>query len=128
MYSSAESLLSSLDLEGARIVQHFAVAVAQNVGREPAVHAQHARLQAGRDQGLHEGLAGLEVLAADRNAAVARQFEQRRRIRRQVRRAVGIGNAHFQRGVGVNLAGRDLRVALLQAALEILEAACTAAG
>ena len=111
-----------LRFEGARIFQHFAVAIAQNVGRKPARHPQHARLQSRRDQRLHEGLAGLEILAADRNLAIASQLQQRRRIGGQIRRAVGVGHAALQRGIGINLAGRDVRIVLLQAALEILRA------
>ena len=103
------------------IFQHFAVAIAQNVGGEPAAHPQHARLQSRRDQRLHERLAGLEILAADRNVALARQFQQRRRIGGQIRRAVGERHAGLQRGISVNLAGRDLRIVLLQAAFEILQ-------
>jgi hypothetical protein len=54
-----------LRTEGARILEHLAVPIAQDISREPSGHPQHARLQAGRHQGLHEGLAGLEILAAD---------------------------------------------------------------
>ena len=54
--------------ERARIVEHLAVAVAEDVRREPALQAQHPRLQARRDDRLHEGLAGLEVLAGDGHA------------------------------------------------------------
>src|SRR5438270_10031330 len=40
------------------IVEHFAVAVAQDVGREPPVQPQHARLEAGGQDRLQERLAG----------------------------------------------------------------------
>ena len=46
---------------------------------------------------------------------------QRRHVGGQVRRAVGVAHARFQRRVGVNLARRDLRIVLLQPALEILQ-------
>ncbi len=58
-----------LGLEGLRIVEHFAVAIAEDVGRVPAGDAEHARFEGRREHGLHEGLAGLEVLAADRARA-----------------------------------------------------------
>ena len=51
----------------------------------------------------------------------ARQFQQRRSVGGQVRRAVGVRHAEFQRGVGVDLAGRNLRIVLLQALLESLQ-------
>ena len=54
-----------LGLEGLGIVEHFAVAVAENVGGVPAGDAQQARLKSRRQNGLHERLAGLEILAAD---------------------------------------------------------------
>ena len=63
----------------------------------------------------------LKSLPADGHLPFARQFHQRRRVGGQVRRAVGVGNAHLQRGIGVNLAGRNFGIVLLQAALEILE-------
>ena len=121
MYSSAERLADFLRPERARVVQHFAVAIAQNVGGKPAAHAQQARLQTRRDQRLHERLAALIILAAHRQIPVARQFQQRRHVRGQVRRAVGVRHAQFQRRVGVDLAGRDLRIVLLQPAFEILQ-------
>ena len=114
--------------ERTRVVENFAVAIAQDIGREPAVHSQHARLQSRRDQRLHEGLAGLEILAADRNVAVSRQIQQRGNIGRQVRRAVGERHAGLQRGVSINLAGRDFGIVLAQTLLESLESLVTAAG
>ena len=54
-----------LGFEGVGIVEHFAVAIAENVGREPAVEAEHARFEAGREDGFQQRLAGLEILAAD---------------------------------------------------------------
>ncbi len=107
-----------LGLEGAGIVEHLAVAVAEDVGGEPAVHAEHARLEAGRDQRLHEGLAGLEILAADRDIAFARQVEQGRDVVGEVGGAVGEGDVRHQRGVGVDLAGSDVGIVLFEALLE----------
>ena len=46
------------------------------------------------------------------HVAVAGQLEQGRDVGGQVRRAVGEGHAALQRGVGVDLAGRDLGIVL----------------
>jgi hypothetical protein len=51
------------------------------------------RLEAGREDGFHQCLPGLEILAADRDVVLAREFEQRGNILREVRRAVGEGHA-----------------------------------
>ena len=51
--------------------------------------------------------------------SIARQFEQRRNVGGQIRSAVGVGHAGLQRGVRVDLAGRDVGIVLLQPALEI---------
>ena len=110
-----------LGLERAGIFQHFAVAIAQNVGGKPAVQPQHAHLQARRDQRLHERLAGLEIFSANGKAALARQIQQRRRIGGQIRSAVGERHAGLERRVCVNLAGRDFRIVLHQPAFEILQ-------
>ena len=56
------------DLLGAEVgglVKHEAVAVAQDVGREPAVQTEHAGADDGSETALNEGLAGLEVLTGD---------------------------------------------------------------
>src|SRR5216117_1625918 len=53
-------------LERLRIVQHLAVAIAENVGGIPAREAEHARLERRGEDALHHRLTGLEVLAADR--------------------------------------------------------------
>ena len=55
-----------LGLEVVRIVENFAVAVAEDVRRVPAADAELAGLEGRREDGLDERLAGLEVLAADR--------------------------------------------------------------
>ena len=82
-------------------------------------NAKHARLQARRDQRLHERLAGLEILAADRDVAVScARSSSAGTIGGQVRRAVGERHAGFQRGVRVDLAGRDLRVVLHESFFE----------
>ena len=72
-------------------------------------------LKAGREDGLHQRLAGLEILAADGSFVLARQLVHRRDIDGQVRRAVGERHALLQRGVGVDHRGRDLLVVLASA-------------
>src|SRR5262249_20896259 len=94
----------------------------------PAVQAEHPHLQARREQRLHERLAGLEILAANRDAALASELEQRRRVRGQVRCAISERNTRFQRGVSVDLARRDLRIVLHQPAFEILKRLMNRAG
>ena len=59
-----------LGLEVLGGVEHFTVAVAKDVGRVPAAETEHAGLEAGGEQGLHEGLARLEILASDRDPRV----------------------------------------------------------
>ena len=85
-----------LRLERLRIVEHLAVAVAEDVGRVPALEAEVARLEAGREDGLHQRLAGLEVLAADRQLLLLGQLLDRREVDRQVGRAVGERHARAQ--------------------------------
>ena len=79
-------------------------------------------LKAGRQHGLHQRLAGLEILAADRQFALARQFVHGRNIDGQVRRAVGEGHAFHQRGVGIDHRRRDVLVILLHRFFERLHA------
>ncbi len=72
----------------------------------------------GREQRLHPGLAGLEVLAGDGHAEGPRRLDHARQVHRQVRRAVGVRHAALQRRVRVDLARRDVGVVVLQALLE----------
>jgi hypothetical protein len=115
-------LAGFLGLEGVRIVQHFAVPVAQDVGGEPAGDADEAGLQPGRQDGLHQGLAGLEVLAGDGHLVLLGQLLERRGVHGQVGGPVGVGDAQLQRGVGVHHAGGDVRVVLLEPFLQRLDA------
>ncbi len=71
-----------------RVVEHLAVAVAQDVGRVPAGEAEHAGLQRRREDGLHQRLAGLEVFPADRGFVLARELEHHGQVDREVRGAV----------------------------------------
>ena len=102
------SLAHFLRLERAGIVEHLAVAVAEDVGREPALEADHPGLQSRGDDRLHQRLAGLEVLAGDRHAAGPRHLLEGRDVDRQVRRAVGVRHAARDRGVRVDHGRRDV--------------------
>ena len=64
----------------------------------------------GRDDRLHPGLPGLEILADDRQLLLLRQGHHRRDVDRQVGRAVGVRHVFHQRGVRVNHARRNGRV------------------
>ena len=75
-------------------------------------------LQSGSDDGLHERLPGLEVLAANGDLLLPGQFQHGRDVGRQIGSPVGIGDSHRKGGVGVNHAGGDPGVVLLQSLLE----------
>ena len=107
-----------LGLERLGIVEHFAVAVAEDVGGVPAGDAEQARLEGRREHGLHEGLTGLEVLAADGRRVLLRELDHGRHVDGEIRRAVGERNALCQRRVGVDLRGRDAGIVGLKAFLE----------
>ena len=107
--------------EGAGIFEHFAIAVAEDVGGEPAADAQHAGLEAWGEQGLHEGLAGFEVFAADGDVVVAGEIEEGGDVVGEVGRAVGEGGAGSEGGVGVDLAGGDVGVVRFEALFEGFE-------
>ena len=80
--------------------------------------AEEARLEGGGEDGLHEGLAGLEVLAADGRGILLRQLDHRGNIDGEVRCAVGEGDALTERGIGVDLRRRDADVVGLEALFE----------
>src|SRR5260370_24508513 len=88
---------------------------------EPAVDSQHARLESGSKQRLHESLAGLEILAANGYVAVFGQIEQHRRVGGEVGCAVGEWHTGLERRVSVDLAGRDFGIVLAQACLKSCE-------
>src|SRR6056297_419482 len=73
-----------LRLEGCRVVQNLAVAVPQDVRREPPVDPEHPGLEPRRQDGLHQGLARLEVLSGDRHAALLGELLESRDVGRQV--------------------------------------------
>ena len=78
-------------------------------------------MKPGREDGLHQRLAGLEVLARDRRARLLRELDQRREVGGEVRRAVGVRDPGLDRAVGVDHRGQDVGVALVEALLELLE-------
>src|SRR5207247_10485794 len=69
-----------LGSEAVRVVEHLAVAVAQDVRRIPAAEPKHAGLQHRSDDRLHERLPSLEVLATDRNLTFVGTVHQRRDV------------------------------------------------
>ena len=121
MYSSEPSLDSSLVLKDSRVVEDFAVAVAEDVGGEPAGDAEHAGLEGRGEDGLHEGLAGFEVLAADGRVVLLGELDEGWDVDGEVGRAVGEGDAFIQCGVSVDLRGGDTDVVVLEALLEGLD-------
>ncbi len=52
---------------------------------------------------------------------LAGQFEQRGSIGGEVRRSVRVGDSALERGVRIDLAGRDIGIILREAGLESLE-------
>src|SRR4029077_2625762 len=61
-----------LGLERPGIVQHLAVAVAEDVGRIPSAHPEQPRLEGWSEHGLYQSLASLEILTANWNFALTR--------------------------------------------------------
>ena len=110
-----------LRLEAVRVVEHLTVAVPQDVRRVPALHTEHARLEHRREDGLHQRLPGLEVLAADRDTVTARELAQRGCIDSEVGRSVRERHALQQRGVRVQHRRGDRRVVGIDGRIERLE-------
>ena len=110
-----------LRLERLRIVEHFAVAVAQDIGRVPALDADQPRLEAGRDDRLDQRLPRLQILARQRRPGLRRQVDERRNVGGQIRRRVRVRDALADRRVGVHHARRNRRIVLLERALEVLD-------
>ena len=78
-------------LEVVRIIKHFAVAVTENVGREPAVHTQHTGLEHRSQYGFHQCLTALEVFSCDRYILLLGEFPHSRSVYTQVR------STHYER-------------------------------
>ncbi len=77
-----------------------------------------AGLEGGRENGLDEGLAGLEVLAADGSVHLVGELVERGDVDGEVGRAVGEGDALFERGPGVEHRRGDVGVVLDEAFFE----------
>ncbi len=122
MYSSAEDLVTSLERNDPGSSRTSPSRLPRMLVENQPVDAQQAGLEAGRQQGLHEGLAALDSPCRRwAGSAFARQFQQCRHVGGHVRRAVGVRHARFERGVGVDLAGRDFGIVVPQPLLEGLE-------
>src|SRR6266545_2017715 len=110
-----------LRLERVGVVEDLAVAVAEDVRREPALEPEEPRVQHRRDGRLDERLAGLEVLAAGHDAGTVRELAERRDVLREVRRAVQERNAGLERRPRVHHRGRDRGIAGVERRLERLQ-------
>src|SRR5580704_1903329 len=115
-------------LERAWIFENLAVAIAENVGGEPARQTEHARLEPGRKDGLDQSLPGLEIFAANRGLVLARKLVHGWDVDGEVGGSVGEGHAFFQRGVAVDHRGRDVFVILLQRFFESFHRLVNGAG
>src|SRR5437762_9482213 len=110
-----------LRFEGLRIVEHLAVAVAEDVRRVPALDAEETRLETRRDNRLDQRLAGLQVLAGEGRLRARRERDERRDVGREVRRRVRVRNPLADRRVRVHHARRDRRIVFFERALERLD-------
>jgi len=103
-------LRNFLALEALLVVQDLPIAVAQDVRRVPPCKTKHPGLQARGDDRLHQGLAGLEVLACHGDAPVVRQVHEGGDVDGERWGAVRVGDALLQGSVSVDHRGRDRRV------------------
>ena len=102
-------------LEVVWIIEHLAVAVAENVGGVPTTETEHAGLEARGEKGLEPGLASLEVLAGDRHVLASGEFTHAGKIDGKVWCTVGERNMGHECGIRVDLARRDVLVVVAQA-------------
>ena len=121
MYSQDAELRLLLGLEVLRFVEDLAVAVSEYVRGEPAVHSQHPGLEHRADDGLDEGLAGLEVLAAYGHAPIPRQPFEGGYVHSEVWGAVHEGDAFHERRVSVDHRRGDGLIVVLQAPNEVFD-------
>ncbi len=110
-----------LGFERTGVIEDFAVAVSENISREPAAEAEAACAQAGGDDGFHQGLARLEILAHNGNFIFLGKFYECRGVDGEVGGTVGIGITRFECGIGVNHRRGDVRVILFEAFFEGIE-------
>ncbi len=105
-------LADLLASEAARIVQHRAVAVAEDVRRIPAAHAEHAGFEPRRDDGLEQRLPGFEVFAGNGYLMLVRELEQCGRVDAEIGRGIREWNAFRDRGIGVKHARGHMLVTI----------------
>ncbi len=96
-----------LGVEVGRLVEHQAVAVAQDIRGEPAVEAQAARAQNGGEARLDERLTRLEVLAGNGHAHPLGHRPHGGDVHRRVGSAHDEGTTLKQSGPGVAHRGGD---------------------
>ena len=80
-------------MEVGRLIEHESVAVAKDVGREPATESKVTHLQYRSKTTLDERLSRLEVLAGDRQLLFLGQLPHRRNV------DGGVGGSHDERSV-----------------------------
>ena len=111
-----------LRLERPGIVKHLAVAVPEDIGGEPAFQAKHTCMESGSKHGLHHGLSGLVVLAADGRIHPVGQLEHGRHVNCETGSAVDEGHALSDSCVGVAHRRSHLRTVGFHRGLEVGEA------
>ena len=89
------------------LVEHQAVAVAEDIGREPAGETEAAGTDDGGEAGLHESLTGLEVLAGDRHLGLFGKLPHGGDVDSGVGCAHDEGAALGEGGIGVTHRGSD---------------------
>ena len=115
-------LADLLRLEVFGLVEHLAVTVAQDVGREPAAHAQHTCLEHRRKHGLHQRLSALEVLSGNGHIHLFGEFPHGRRIHTQIGRAHHEGSPFGNGCIGIAHTRRNnFRIVLLHGLLQRLQ-------
>ena len=107
-----------LVLQALRLAQGLPVAVAEQVGAEPAFHVQGAGAQGGGQHGLEVGLPGFTVLAGYGHVPGGGQLAQGGHVGRHAGGKVPVGRTLLDAGVGVQHGGADGRVVRVQPGLE----------
>ena len=107
-------MLSSFVLNDSGIVEHFAVAVAENVGRVPPLDAEQTSLETGRDDRLDQRLSGLEILPRERRTSRRRKLDECGDVGAEVRRRIRVGNPFLDRRIRVDHARRNAVVVRLE--------------
>src|SRR6185437_8737922 len=90
-----------------RFIEYIAVTVTEDIRREPAFDAKGTSLQAGRENGLHQGLTGFEILPANGCTRLFRQFHYRGYVHCEIRGAIQEGNTHPDSCVRIDHRWRD---------------------